>query len=95
MVLIIWNFWCALFEKPRVGSIVRALGMIWLLVLVVVGAAAIFGPGWVEAHEQNTLADLLEQIATENYQERNVSVKTGKDESYIESAFDLFLFLWW
>lgn len=54
--------------------------MIWLVVLVIVGAAAIFGPGWVEAHEQNTLADLLEQVSSENYQERNVSVKTGKDE---------------
>ena len=43
--------------------------MIWLLVLVVYGALVIFGSGWVEAHEQRTLADLLEQVSGEKYLE--------------------------
>ena len=54
--------------------------MIWLLVLVVLGLAAIFGPGWVEAQEQITLADLLKQLSGERYLENSVCVKTGKDE---------------
>ena len=33
---------------------------IWLLVVVLVGAVVAFGPSWMEAQEQVTLADLLE-----------------------------------
>lgn len=54
--------------------------MIWLLVLVVCGAVVVFGPGWFEAHEEITLADLLEQVSGEKYLETGVSVKTAKDE---------------
>ena len=46
--------------------------MIWLLVLVVCGLAAIIGLGLVEAQEQITLADLLELVSGERYLESSV-----------------------
>ena len=54
--------------------------MIWLLLVVVVGAAVVFGPAWTEAEEHITLADLLEQVSSKQYLERSVSVFTAKDE---------------
>ena len=60
--------------------------MIWLL-LAVCGALVIIGPGWVEALEQRTLADLLEQMSGEKYLETiDVSVATGKDQSFMHFA---------
>ena len=35
---------------------------------------------WVEAQEQLTLGDLLEQVSGIDYLELHVGVKTGKDE---------------
>ena len=35
---------------------------------------------WVEAQEQLTLGDLLEQVSGKDYLELHVGVKTGKDE---------------
>ena len=35
---------------------------------------------WVEAQEQLTLGDLLEQVSSKDYLELHVGVKTGKDE---------------
>ena len=52
--------------------------MIWLLVLVVRGSIAVFGPGWFEALEEITLADLLEQVTGQKYLESGVSVQTAK-----------------
>ncbi len=46
--------------------------MIWLLVVVVCGIVVVFGPRWIEAHEQITLADLLEQVSGERYLENSV-----------------------
>ena len=54
--------------------------MTWLLVLILCGAIVIFGPGWVEAHEDITLVDLLEQVSGQKYLETGVSVKTAKDK---------------
>lgn len=54
--------------------------MIWLLVLIVVGASVVFGPAWAEAQEHTTLADLLEQVSGKQYLDRSVTVATGKDE---------------
>jgi hypothetical protein len=39
--------------------------MIWLLVSVTCGGKAVYGPGWVEAQAQLTLANLLEQVSGE------------------------------
>ena len=54
--------------------------MIWLLVVVVNDATVVFGPNWVEAQEQLTLGDLLEQVSGKDFLEFHVGVKTGKDE---------------
>ena len=54
--------------------------MIWLLVLVLCGAVAVFGPAWVEIEEHATLADLLEKTTGQEYVLRRVTVTTSKDE---------------
>ena len=56
------------------------MATIWVLVLVLVGAAVAFGPAWAEAQEHLTLADLLELVSDKQYLERHVSVTTSKDE---------------
>ena len=47
--------------------------MIWLLVVVLVGAAVAFGPSWKEAQEHAMLADLLELVSGKQYLERHAS----------------------
>ena len=55
--------------------------MVWLLVVIVCGAAVLLGPAWKEVAEHATLADLLEQIsATQEYLRRVASVMTAADE---------------
>ena len=54
--------------------------MIWILVLVLIGASVVFGPTWREVQEHETLADVLEQVSGKQYLERHVSVTTSKDE---------------
>ena len=54
--------------------------MIWLLVVVLVGAAVAFSPSWTEAQEHITLADLLELVSSKQYLERHINVTTTKNE---------------
>ena len=37
---------------------------VWLLVLVVCGAAVLLGPVWIQTAEHTTLADLLEVVSS-------------------------------
>ena len=55
--------------------------MVWLLVVIVCGAAVLLGPAWKEVAEHATLDDPLEQIsATQEYLRRVASVMTTADE---------------
>ena len=57
------------------------VAMVWLLVLIVCGAAVVLGPVWKEVAEHATLADVLEQIsAGQEYLGRVASVMTAADE---------------
>ena len=55
----------------------KRMKMMWLLVVVLVGAAVAFGPSWTKAQEHVTLADLLELVGGKQYLERHVSVTTS------------------
>ena len=63
--------------------------MIWLLVLVLCGAVAVFGPAWVEIEEHATLADLLEKTTGQEYVLRRVTITTSKDEHSTSHAASL------
>ena len=43
-----------------------------------------FGPTWVQAQEQLTLGDLLEQVSGEDYLELHVGDKTGNSPTHIK-----------